>query len=51
MSALDEMVNRYNEILELQVEMVRQFKNRLKEIEERVELMEKKLKKNKSGNS
>lgn len=42
MSALDEMVQKYNEILELQFNMIEKFKEILKRMNERIEKLEEK---------
>ena len=40
MSGLDKMVERYNELLEIQKEMISQFNKKLNDIEKRVTLLE-----------
>lgn len=42
MSALDEMVRRYNEILELQFNMIEKFNGILNRMNERIEKLEEK---------
>ena len=43
MSALDEMVRRYNEILELQFNMIEKFKGMLNRMNERIEKIEEEM--------
>lgn len=43
MSALDEMVRRYNEILELQFNMIEKFKGILDRVNKRIEKLEEKM--------
>ncbi len=43
MSALDEMVRRYNQILELQFNMIEKFKGILDRVNKRIEKLEEKM--------